>query len=366
MLALVSTGANADIVYLTDSGAMGLIRTTGAASADLSGTQYTVSWTDPFLGSYWNGSKTRIILVDRTTDTTESGDTALVFDTSDLAHPIETERKVLSGLYDSQVIASAYNGRSVFFASGTSIHEFRTSDFAPSRSYMYSPKTSDDITAEITGMIVNSNVIYALVQQTNSRDVLLRFDGQLREDVSDSFEKVHLAEDTAAISWLSSSRIAIGYGEGVSVRGNSRFFSQIVSSDAPVKAVCQDSGSGFYFIEQSEAGDTCTTTLKHYESLTDISTLYTNNNGRTCQLVRDSDNGIFAAIAGDKILVYEMNRDILLGEYDSSQLGSLPVQIAASTVKGDDGSTNSGCSAAGTGMLLILAAGCMFLKRYGI
>ena len=132
-----------------------------------------------------------------------------------------------------------------------------------------------------------------------------------------------------------------------------------------MKAVCQDDGSGFYFIEQYEDEAICTTTLKHYNSEEAV-TLFTNTEGHGCRLLRDGDNGIIAAIVGDEILVYSMEKDILLGEYGRAELGGIPEQIALSTVKGDDGKSSSGCSVAGMGMLLILAAGCMFLKRYGI
>ena len=361
---LVCAGANADVIYLTDSGELGRISVAKSISADLRGTQYTVSWSDPFLGSYWDGSNTRVILVDRNTDTTTSGDTALVFNPSDLTSPIDSTRKVLDGLYSAQVMTGSDNGRAIFFASGASIYEFSTSNFSLSRSYTYKPKTSEDMTAEIAGLITGTNVIYALVQQTNSRDVLLRFDGQLREDVSGSFEKVLLAENTTAISWLNDTRIAISHKDGVHVRGSSNVFAWIVSSDVPAKAVCRDSGSGFYFIEQSESEDICTTTLKHYNSSTEeISTLFVNTEGHVCQLVRDGDNGIMAAIVGDEILVYKMEKDELLGEYDSSQLGSNPVQIAASAVSGDDGSTKSGCSLSGMGAVMIFLAGMRVIRK---
>ena len=367
IFALASTGANADIVYLTDSGALGRIGITGAESTDLYGTQYAVSWNDPFLGSYWDGSNSRVILVERETDTAASGDTALVFNPADLTRPIDSERKVLAGVYSAQAMAGSENGRGIFFASGSSIHEFSTSDFSLSRSYTYKPKTSEDITAEITALMTGSNVIYALVKQENSCDIFLGFDGQLREDVTKNFERTALYSDAAAISWLSNARIAAGHTDGIDVRGrNSRVFGRMLSTDVPVKALCEDAGDGVYFIEQSEIDDVYTTSLKHYISDTEITELFTNTEGQAYTLLRDKDSGIVSAIVGDVILVYMMDGDILLGKYDSSELGGIPVQIASSTVSGDDGKSSSGCSVSGMGMLLILAAGCMFLKRYGI
>ena len=366
MMVMLCGSAYADIVYLTDSGALGRISTFDADSADLRGTQYTTSWNDPFLGSYWNGSRSRVILVDRNTDKTTSGDTALIFDPSDLSSPIEAKRTVLNGVYSAQAMAGSDNGRAVFFASEQSIHEFSTSDFSLTRSYTYIPKTSEDITAEITELITGTNVIYVLVKQDISSDIVLGFDGQLREDVSGSFQRKPLLYETSAISWLNGTRVAAGHEYGVDVWNDNRGFLGVLSTDAPVKAVCQDSGSGFYFIEQSEAEDTYTTTLKHYDSREGVSTLFMNTEGRICRFVRDKDNGIIAAIVGDELLLYRMDSGILIGEYDSSELGGIPVQIAASVVTGKDNKSSSGCSVAGMGMLLILAAGCMFLKRYGI
>ena len=362
MMVLVCSASHADIVYLTSEGDMGLVKLDGARSADLHGTQYTTSWSNPFLGSYWNGSSTRVILVDRTTDTTASGDTAYTFNPSDLTSPIETKRRVLAGVYSAQAMAGSDNGRAVFFASGSSVLEFSTDDFSLRRSYTYKPKSSDDITAEITGLMTGTNVIYALTQQDISRDIVLGFDGQLRDDVS-TFEKKPLAYETEAISWLSGSRVAAGHEYGVDVWFDSRGFLPALSTDAPVKAVCEDGGTGFYFIEQYESDDVYTTTLKHYSS-GKVSTLFTNTIGQTCQLVRDKDNWIIGVIAGDTILVYRMDDDVLLGEYDSILLGGLPLQIAVSNVSGDKGKNNSGCSLSGMGMMLFLAGVCVIHKRH--
>ena len=361
---MICTAAHADIVYLTASGDVGRVSISGSGSADLYGTQYTTSWSNPFLGSYWTGSTTRVILVDRTTDTTTSGDTALIFDPLNLTKPLDTTRKVLAGVYSAQAMAGSDNGKAVFFASGSSIYEFSTGNFSLTRSYTYKPKTSEDITAEITALITGSNVIYALVNQDISRDVVLGFDGQLSEDVSKSFQNKPLAHEASSISWLSGSRVAAGHEYGIDVWRNYSGFLRMLSTDVPVKAVCQDSGNGFYFIEQSESEDIYTTTLKHYESEEGISTLFTNTEGQTCRLVRDGDNGILAVIAGDELLVYRMNDDALLCEYDSSELGGFPVQIVSSTVSGDDGKNSSGCSMTGIGMMLFLAGACILSKKH--
>ena len=363
MMMMLCTCAQADIVYMTDDGDMGLVKLNGALSSDLYGTQYTTSWSNPFLGSYWNGSSTRIILVDRTTDTAASGDTAYTFSPSDLTRPIETSRRVLAGMYSTQAFAGSDNGRAVFFASGNSIREYSTEDFSLTRSYTYKPKTSEDIDSEIACLITGSNVIYALVQQTNSCDVVLEFDGQLRDDVS-SFRNWPLSHDTEGIAWLEGTRVAAWHDYGIDMRVNTGGFVRMLSTDVPVRAVCRDSGNGYYFIEQSESEGIYTTELKHYSS-GKVSTLYTNTEGQMCRLVRDGDNGIIGAIAGDVILVCRMEDDILIGEYDGEMLGSFPVQLAVSHVTGSSKKDNSGCSLtlSGMGMMIFLAGVCALRKR---
>jgi len=265
-------------------------------------------------------------------------------------------------VYDAQAMVGSENGRGIFFASGSSIHEFSTDDFSLRRSYTYTPKSSDDIASAITSLVVGSNVIYALVKQDISRDMVLGFDGQLRDDVS-TFERRPLWCETEAISWLSGSRFAAGHEYGVDVWYNDRGFLPILSTDFPVKAVCEDGDNGFYFIEQSESEGEYITTLKHYRNANDVKELFTNLEGRTCRLVRDGDNWIVAAIVGDELVVYNMTGDVLIGEYDSVALGGLPEQITVSAVNKEKSKNNSGCSISGIGALMILFAGVSAIRK---
>ena len=353
--------AQADIVYTTDAGTLGAIRVYSSTSIDLAGTQYTASGTNTLLGSYWDGSESRIILVNRTTDLTTSGDTALIFDPDNLTAPIDDKAKILEGLHNAQAVEGSYNGRSLFFTSGASVHEFSTSSFAVGRSYTYKPESGDSYTPSIKDMITSQNRIYCLIDREGRYPKFLGFDGQLRDNVSD-FVNVTVSSDASCIAWLSSSRIVAGTPEGVSL-WRARGFVNAVSSDAPVTAICQDNGDGFYFTEQTSSGDVYTTKLRHYlyDSKT-TSTLYTDTTGKTCQLLYDDTNKILAAIIGSKILVYRMADDVLIGEYGSGLLGGLPVKAALSYVSGDDGKTSSGCNVAGAGGIIMLLA-CVFLKR---
>ena len=360
LVLVMCAAAQADIVYTTDAGALGLIQTT-STSADFRGTQYTNSGTDTLLGSYWDGSKSRIILVNRTTDTTTSGDTALVFDPDNLTAPVDAEAKTLAGLYNAQAVGGSYIGRSVFFTSGASIHEFDTSSFSHVRSYTYKPESGDSYTPTIKSLITGQYRIYCLVDREGRYPKFLGFDGQLRDDVS-KFVNVTVSSDASCISWLSNSRIAAGTPEGVS-SWRTIGFVNVLSSDAPVTALCQDNGDGYYFTEQTVSEDTCTTTLRHYNPNSDTtSTLYTDSTGKACQLIYDDNNKLLAAIVGGKLLVYRMSDNALIGEYSSDLLGGLPVNVVLSYVSGDDGKTSSGCNVVGAGGVIMLLA-CVFLKR---
>ena len=360
LVLMLCVSANADIVYTTDGGTLGVIQVSSATSADLTGAQYTYSGADaePLLGSYWDGSASRIILVNRTTDTTTSGDTALIFNPSDMTTPTE---KTLHRVYNTQHLAGSHIGRALFAVSGATITEFGTGDFQRVRSYTYTPASSDTYTPEITSVITGTNTVYCLVDREDELPQLLAFDGQLTEDTQ-SFSRTTLSSDATALAWLSSSRIAIAHSKGVDVlyRGVSR----ILSTDNPVKAVCQDKDSGFYFVEQSTSSNDITTSmLRHYAINSDIittNTLYTSESANV-SIIRDENHGVLAAIMGDRILIYNMEDDLLTGEYSGAVLGGLPLGIATTTTSGDDGKSSSGCNFAGAGALMLAA--CAFLKR---
>ena len=364
LVMIVNACACADIIYTTDAGNLGLIKVQSQTSVDLYGTQYSGVGRDSLLDAYWNSGTSRIILVDRTTNTATSGDTALIFKPSDLTHPIDSEPKVLSGVYDTQALVSSYNGKGLFFASGASIHEFSTEDFSLSRSYRYTPDTSEDITPSIKSLLTGQYTVYALVEQDSSEDILLVFDGQLRDDTGKNFAKYRAPSGAEMIVWLKGSVLALAHDDGVSYLNSSVGFYSVVSSDAPVKALCRDSGSGFYFAEQVQSGDSYTTTLRHYSSETKTSTtLHAETGDSVSRLLYDDDGGVLAALLGNKVFLYNLRGDALIAEYDNSLLGGKPVQIALSYSSGDDGKNSSGCDMSGGGILLLLIGAMIFRRR---
>ena len=353
MLAVLLCGsAGADVVYTTDTGNVGLIKILSSTSADFYGTQYTGAGSDSLLGSYWDGNATRILIINKDS-TTASGDTALIFSPSDLTKPLQTAGKVLTGVYNAKAMAGSERGKSVFFVSDNKISEFRTENFAAVRSYDYTPGGS------INTIITGTYSIYATAEDAASGDVLLEFDGQLRDDVQD-FMKESAPSGTEALAWLSGSRAAVGHASGVSVR-RSGSFTLLASSDAPVKSLCMDDNDGFYFAEQSSSNDMYTTTLKHYSG-GEVSTLFTSSTGKACKVIRHESSNVLAAVIGDSLRLYNMKDDSLLGSYDASVLGGNPLSVAETSVSGDDGSSgSSGCSMSCLGVILL--AGCSLIIR---
>ncbi|MBQ7544968.1 MAG: hypothetical protein IJT02_08500 [Synergistaceae bacterium] len=350
---LLCGSAGADVVYTTDAGTLGLIKISSSTSADLVGTQYTGTGSDSLLGSYWNGSETRVLVINRDS-TTASGDVALTFSPSNLTTPLKSSGDILAGVHNARSMAGSNTGRSVFFASGNRISEFRTDDFSAVRSYDYTPGGS------IKAVISTASRIYAIAEDEASGDVILGFDGQLKEDVQD-FVKASAPEGTAALSWLSGSRAAVGHASGVSL-WSSNIFTLLVSSDAPVKSLCMDDEGGFYFAEQSSSGDVYTTTLKHYSGGEVSSTLFTSTDGRGCKVFRHDSESVLAAVIGSNLRLYSMKDDALIASYDASTLGGNPLSVAASSVSGDDGSSgSSGCELSGLGVILL--AGCAVIMK---
>ena len=348
MVMVLCACAHADLIYTTTAGGMGVVRINGE-SADLRGIQYTGS-SDTLMASYWDGSASRVILVNRTTDTTTSGDTAQIFSPSNLTAPLNTEPVILEGAYNIQAIASTYAGRSIYAASGASIREFRTDGFARVRSYTCKPESGDTQAPAVKDIITARYVVNVLAEYENSGDVLLRFDGQLRDDIED-FAVWKVPSGTTAITYTNTSRLIAAHETGVALLGGSSF-DKIVSTDSPVKAVCPDNDSGFYFTDG--------TTLMHYSD-GKTTNLLTVSSGTECRLASDTDNGVFGAVLGGKLYVYAMKNNVLMGEYDASALGGSPRDIAFGTVSGEDSSSDSsGCSSCGIEMLLLSV---LFLKR---
>ena len=83
-----------------------------------------------------------------------------------------------------------------------------------------------------------------------------------------------------------------------------------------------------------------------------------------CQLVRDSDYNILAAMIGDSIYLYDMTNDELLASFDSSRLGGVPLNITVSRAEYDSGSSSSSnCSISCLGAMMMSVLGVSLMRR---
>ena len=360
ILLIFSVCASADIVYNTTDGKLGLIKVNGA-SLDLRGIQYASSNSDLLLGSYWDGSESRVIIVDRKNDLTTSGDTALIFDPNDLTKTIGNETKILTGVYNPSALTGTNNGRGLFFISGATISGFNSGTFNLDHSYTYKIKSSD-ITPNITAILTGTYSVYVTADMGNYGGKMLEFDGQLRDDIED-YHEYNLNYGASSIAWLSGSRLVVGHENGIDVLTDTENFVRLISTDVPVKAVRNDKDGGLYFITQAKSGDIYTTTLNHRNNKNELTTLYTENSGEHYALNTDSDSNILAVVLGSKILVYTTEKDTLVGEFDSDSLGGLPVNAVMSYVSGDKNSSSNGCNISGLGIMMIFS-GFIFMKKH--
>ena len=363
ILAALTGISHADIVYTTSGGSLGVIPVDSKTDIGTPSIMYSGVGSDPLAGSYTVGSTPYVMVADRASNNAY-GDTALIFNTSNLTSPAESV--ILNGVRNTKTFAGSYNGRSVFFASmgNTSIVEFSASSIdVPINAYIYDNTSEDaEYEPELIDMAVGNSYIFALFRASPEKIELLTFDGQIKEGVEDT-RRVTIRSDATCLAALSSNRFAVGAEEGISI-ANISSIKTLVSTDYPVKSICRDSESGLYYVEQSESGDI---NLRHSDIEGSNIRLIDSMQGTSdCQLVRDSDNNILAAMIGDSIYLYDMKEDELLASFDSSSLGGSPLNIAVSKVDYDEGSSSgSNCDVSGMGALMmsVCIMGMMRRKR---
>ncbi|MBQ7593112.1 MAG: hypothetical protein IJU48_02010 [Synergistaceae bacterium] len=366
LVVMLCSASQADIVYTTSTGNLGLIsisRSDETLNVSTPSVKYSGIGTNPLAASYWNGSEARLIVIDRTTDlTTSSGDKAFSFNPSDLTSPFESQAVTLTGAYNIQSAISSYNGKSIFTASreNGSIIEFSTEDFERGHSYTYAPESGDTSTPKAISLLSDYHNIYALINVNSNNSAAMKFDGQLKTDI-EGYARINLEHEASSIGWLSNGRIAAAHTEGIDILEGSQF-KRLLSSDEPVKTFCLDSGHGFYFATQKLSEDVYTCDLYHYDNESkDVTPLLENKTGSSLQTIRDEGNNALAVIIGRKIYLYDMLNDNLVGEYDSSALNGEPVSVSVTYASGDDGKRSSGCEVFGSGIILLTV--CLFLVR---
>ena len=351
VMIMMCGAAGADIIYTTESGNMGLIEIT-EDGVSAPAVKYSGAGSNAFVGTYWDGEDTRVILIERSP---ESYDRALVFSQSNMTTPVG-DYVELDGVKDTRAVANSLYGTSIYFASygSSSLCEFDTENFTPRNSYIHEQENSRDIYPHhVVGVRTDYRYVYALIDVSPYRSLYLRFDGTLERD-KEAFYSDEIDSSTSSMAQTGSG-LMFACSDGVKYFGRDGL-AYAVSSDSPVKSICADDGSGFYFMTQYQSGDVSFDVIAHYSSGT--STISEHESGSVSMLVKDTNYSVLAAVTGGKILLYDMEDDTLIAEYDSTELGGVPVHVSASRNDGAKDERSSGsCSLSGMGaaMLLVFA-----------
>lgn len=357
MIFCMTSAAWGDVVYSTTDGKMGLIKISSATSLDLRGVQFSATATNPIVGTYWDNGKSRVAFVAPTTDKTTSGDVFRRFDPDDLTKALDQNDTYLTGVYGTKKIGSVHSGHGIYFISGASIHEYDTNKLTLTRSYTF--KSSDVIpNPQAKDILVDSMRVYLLMDRGNitSGDSIQRFDGQIAEGTPE-YLLWNTKVSADAMDWLSNGRIGIAHSQGVDILSGGNF-QKIISADTNVKAVCKDTGDGFYYATLS--GDNAA--IYHYLNGTRTQIFVTNQvTDTSIKLLHDDNHNNLVAIIDSGIRIFNMGDMTQVASYTSSQLGGVPYSISKTTTSGESSSSSSsGCEIFGLGFVIIPACFLIF------
>ena len=344
----------ADFIYTTSTGSLGTITINSSSDIEESPNQYAGKLSSPFLTTYWNGSTTRLALIDR--NATASGDRAYIFTPDSLAN--YSASWDIAGVYDTEEAGYSENGYSLFLTSGAWIYEIRTADFRVLNSYDCTRILSNDsYSTEIVSINVDSSLINVIVAAGDARRYA-QFDGQL-DDTRDYFKSRDVSSGASSVLSTSDNYNAIGHSSGIDVinRRNVNFYA-IASTDYPVKAMCLDNSGSLFYATQYQSGDEYVNTIMHLADGTSFSPVTIESSFSNIKLVRDdSKRETFAAMTNEGISIITY-KDKLTSthEFTASMLGGTPVGIVSATVSGYNGnSSSSGCDASGLGLMMLAA-----------
>ena len=367
ILSMLCASASAHILYTTQDGELGLIKVDSVTSVDNQGTKYTGS-ADSVVASYWenntsNGAGNSKILLISSSDTTVSGDEAARFSSYEsLSKKIDDNPIYLVGTYGRPIVCGTNSGGSLFLATGSYLREYKTSDFRLHNSRDLAVDLSAE-NAKIKSVIKTDTRIYLLAalsaDKNLSNDIVMVLDGTLNptSEYAGKME-VKTSSDSYAMDFISDSRLAVGCKDGVYYVKDSSTTTKLASADYPVVALHKDTGSGFYYIVQSEdANGDKFNSLYHYtnsesKSLSDD---VTNVGGDKAYIAKDSNYDVLGVVMGEEISLIGMETGNVIKKYTSADLGGIPISIAASSTTGNSADTSSGCMIGGAGLALMAA-----------
>jgi len=373
ILLILCTAASAHVLYTTEAGNLGLIMVDSIESADVSANKYAGS-SGSVVASYWEnntsngeGNSKIIFITPIEQSAGVSGDTAVRFSSySNLSNPIDDKAITLEATYGTPIICGTNSGGSLYLATGATLREYKTSDFRLYNSYTY-PSETYAPNPEIKAVVKSDSKVYLLVNLNNnvSNDMVMMLEGTLRPDSSYSGKwEIKNSQKTAySMNFISDSRLAVGCSDGVyHVKSDST--TSLVSSDYPVVAVHQDTGSGFYYITQSEDNGVKTNYLRHYEnSTTDTAVAsLTGITGDKTMLVKDPSHNVLGVIIGEQISLLNMEDDTVIKTFTSTNLSGKPISIAASSTSGNSADDSSGCNVSNNVLLCLAFLGLLLMK----
>lgn len=354
--------SQADIVYTTSEGNLGIIPIIASYDVSAPSIQYRSSITEPMLSSYWNGTSTNIILIDR--NKTASGDRAYIFNPEDMTNFAKSSD--LAGVHGAEHAAYADNGRSIFLTAGSSIFDVDTSLLAVRNSFdCLNVYSNDNFGTSISNIAVGYNSISVLTETGEIRK-LLRFDGQLKKGVS-YFFSADVHPETSCLS-IVNTVILFGHSEGVDGLNVFDQIERVLSTDYPVVALCPDEDKGFYFatLRTDSSGTGYTFLVAHSANTEEVQKLEPvtiNSSLPTIKLIRDTGFNSLAIMTAEGILIFDMKTGLQTAGFNTTALGGQPTGIAAAAVSGSSNkSGSSGCNSLGTGLVLTALIG-MMIKR---
>ena len=352
----VSSG---DMVYVTSTGDLGTIKINSSSDIEAPSIQYTGTASSPFLASYWNGSSTSLAVIDRNAGT--SGDRAYVFNPSSLTS--YSYSADIEGVYGTSGSGFSESGYSLFLTAGSKIYEVETRNFSVLNSFDCKELISaDDKATTVDSIAVDSQTIH-VIASAGERKRYIRFDGQLKTGVY-YFMSSDISAGSSVVLNTDDNVPVIGHNSGVDAMASDRKFYSIISSDAPVKAMCLDNSKGFFYATQYQSGNGYVNTIMHSSNSTQFTPATITSSSSNIKMLRDnSRKDTFAVMTDEGITFFTYTSSgTSRHEYTASSLGGTPSGIAAAKVSGYDGSSSSsGCNASGFGIIFLAFA--MLMKR---